>query len=365
MNIRTRKLLGTIALLVLVAVWSLMGMAVAQTPWLANSGLRKPSSMSWPASAGCCRRCRSSVGWRGRTHSWKSGSVRGAALGGNSAPDRITRMARSERRRPSQAIRGSASRSVRPSVSNDAGDRRNSTDEARLLRHRHMWRSQRCAIAERIGEMPDVAMERGLRHRPAHRHFPRRVGILQVRQIPDSSPSRFRSSPCGSAASFRQIIPVHRGLARQRREVDRITRAEILDRERAIRRRQRTHPAREEKRRADISRMWSDIETLLLAIHHEADAALARDHLLEREPPRLAEAVRKRRRHVDGEGNAMFRQHRIGRRDQILVGAVECQADKPSRLGAASPPFGTPRRWRRCRISSVSAPGSSDREIRA
>ena len=39
MTIRTRKLLGTIALLVLVAVWSLMGMTVAQTPWLANSGL--------------------------------------------------------------------------------------------------------------------------------------------------------------------------------------------------------------------------------------------------------------------------------------------------------------------------------------
>jgi hypothetical protein len=39
MTIRTRKLLGTIALLVLVVVWSLMGMTVAQTPWLANSGV--------------------------------------------------------------------------------------------------------------------------------------------------------------------------------------------------------------------------------------------------------------------------------------------------------------------------------------
>jgi hypothetical protein len=39
MRIRTRKFFGTIALLVLVAVWSLMGMTVAQTPWLANSGL--------------------------------------------------------------------------------------------------------------------------------------------------------------------------------------------------------------------------------------------------------------------------------------------------------------------------------------
>ena len=39
MTIRTRKLFGTIALLVLVVVWSLLGMTVAQTPRLANSGL--------------------------------------------------------------------------------------------------------------------------------------------------------------------------------------------------------------------------------------------------------------------------------------------------------------------------------------
>jgi Protein of unknown function (DUF2842) len=39
MTIRTRKFFGTIALLLLVVVWSLTGMAVAQMPWLANSGL--------------------------------------------------------------------------------------------------------------------------------------------------------------------------------------------------------------------------------------------------------------------------------------------------------------------------------------
>jgi hypothetical protein len=39
MNIRTRKFFGTIALLVLAAVWSLMGMALAQMPWLERSGL--------------------------------------------------------------------------------------------------------------------------------------------------------------------------------------------------------------------------------------------------------------------------------------------------------------------------------------
>jgi hypothetical protein len=39
MKIRKRKLFGTFVLLLLVVVWSLMGMTVAQTPWLANSGL--------------------------------------------------------------------------------------------------------------------------------------------------------------------------------------------------------------------------------------------------------------------------------------------------------------------------------------
>jgi hypothetical protein len=39
MTIRIRKFLGTIFLLMLVVVWSLMGMTIAQTPWLANSGL--------------------------------------------------------------------------------------------------------------------------------------------------------------------------------------------------------------------------------------------------------------------------------------------------------------------------------------
>jgi hypothetical protein len=39
MPIRARKFVGTIALLALVVVWSLLGMTIAQTPWLAASGL--------------------------------------------------------------------------------------------------------------------------------------------------------------------------------------------------------------------------------------------------------------------------------------------------------------------------------------
>lgn len=39
MTIRTRKFIGAIVLIVLAFVWSLTGMAVAQMPWLARSGV--------------------------------------------------------------------------------------------------------------------------------------------------------------------------------------------------------------------------------------------------------------------------------------------------------------------------------------
>ena len=39
MTIRTRKFFGAIALIVLAATWALVGMAVAQMPWIARSGL--------------------------------------------------------------------------------------------------------------------------------------------------------------------------------------------------------------------------------------------------------------------------------------------------------------------------------------
>lgn len=41
MKIRTRKFIGTILLLILVVAWSLLGMAMAQMPWLAASGWRQ------------------------------------------------------------------------------------------------------------------------------------------------------------------------------------------------------------------------------------------------------------------------------------------------------------------------------------
>jgi hypothetical protein len=38
MTIRTRKLIGTVLLLLLAAVWSLVAMAIAQAPVIASSG---------------------------------------------------------------------------------------------------------------------------------------------------------------------------------------------------------------------------------------------------------------------------------------------------------------------------------------
>ncbi|PJG54485.1 DUF2842 domain-containing protein [Bradyrhizobium forestalis] len=41
MTIRTRKFLGAILLLVLATVWALLGMALAQMPWIAESSWRQ------------------------------------------------------------------------------------------------------------------------------------------------------------------------------------------------------------------------------------------------------------------------------------------------------------------------------------
>jgi hypothetical protein len=49
MKIRQRKLLGTVLLLMLVVVWSLLAMALAQAPWIAAS---KPIQFAYYVVAG-------------------------------------------------------------------------------------------------------------------------------------------------------------------------------------------------------------------------------------------------------------------------------------------------------------------------
>ena len=112
MTIRTRKFFGTIALLVLVVVWSLMGMTIAQTPWLASSGLLQAifyvvAGLGWVLPA------MPIISWMSRPdRRFQSLASRVGRTGANIAPDRITRIMRSERCRPSQATRGSACRLV-------------------------------------------------------------------------------------------------------------------------------------------------------------------------------------------------------------------------------------------------------------
>lgn len=68
MTMRTRKFLGTIALLLLAMIWSLMGMAVAQMPFLAESGILQAifyvvAGMGWVLPA------MPIVSWMSRPHS--------------------------------------------------------------------------------------------------------------------------------------------------------------------------------------------------------------------------------------------------------------------------------------------------------
>ena len=180
--------------------------------------------------------------------------------------------------------------------------------------------------------MADVAVERGLRDRPAHRHLAQRVGVFQVGQH-GIIHRRASDRHVGIGRKPGQILPVHHGLPRQRRKVDGVALAQIIDRERQIWRRQRAHPACEEFIELHLQGRGSDLEMPLLAIDYQTDPALARNDLLEAEPPGLAEVVRERGRQVDRKGHAVPRQHRIGRRDQVLVAAVEGQTGEPSRQG--------------------------------
>ena len=87
-------------------------------------------------------------------------------------------------------------------------------------------------------------------------------------------------------------------------EVDGVSLAEILDRGREVRRLQRAQPARQEF----VEWYFSDVVRMLKCRSLRSIMRLtrffARDDLLERKPPGLAEAVGKRRRHIDRERNA-------------------------------------------------------------
>ena len=108
------------------------------------------------------------------------------------------------------------------------------TTEAALAKpglpgHHRMLAPPRFAIAERIGEMFDVAVERGLRDRLAHRDLAQRVGISEVGQ--NGIVHRGASDRHQRIGRERgEIFPIQRSLARQCSEIDGISPAEIVDR---------------------------------------------------------------------------------------------------------------------------------------
>ena len=70
---------------------------------------------------------------------------------------------------------------VRPALRlDDAGHCRSCAGKPRLCGHRNMLPAKRSAIAERIREMPHIALERGLCYRLAHCDFAQRIGLCQV-----------------------------------------------------------------------------------------------------------------------------------------------------------------------------------------
>ena len=181
MTIRTRKFVGTIALLVLVVVWSLLGMTVAQTPWLANSGLLQAifyvvAGLGWVLPA------MPIISWMSQPDVVSSGLVRVGCTGAKSDA-RQHHPHHAQRALP--AVPGDARQRVQIGAalgSTTPGSADAALAKPDLLGHRHVLPAKGVAIAERIGEMPDVAVEGGLRHRLAHRHLALGIGVFQARQ---------------------------------------------------------------------------------------------------------------------------------------------------------------------------------------
>ena len=179
--------------------------------------------------------------------------------------------------------------------------------------------------------MPDLALERGFLDRLSHGHLAQGRAIAQVRQgMIIHSCAADRHQRVGGQLG--KVAPAHHGLARQRRKIDRIALAEIADRSRKVCRRQLPQPAREELVGIILLCDRLRCEAPLAPVDHQADAAFVREDLFQREPPCFADPIRECGRHIDRERHAMPRQGRIGAVDQVLVAAVESQADETSRL---------------------------------
>jgi hypothetical protein len=159
MTIRTRKFFGTIALLVLVVVWSLLGMTIAQTPWLANSGLLQAifyvvAGPRMGAAGDADRELDVATGPR-RLNPIIPGR-----------PDRGKHHPRQHHAHHAQralpSVPGDPRQRVQIGVAlglDDPRDRRYRAGETCLLRHHEVLAAPGFLVAERISEMPDSAAQ--------------------------------------------------------------------------------------------------------------------------------------------------------------------------------------------------------------
>src|SRR5215210_3911566 len=69
-------------------------------------------------------------------------------------------------------------------------------------------------------------------------------------------------------------------------------------------------------------------EPAVLSLKHQLQAIITRDHRLQREPPKLAGALRKTGWYINGEWDFMPLQNRIGVLQRVLIAVVESNSDK-------------------------------------
>ncbi len=210
--------------------------------------------------------------------------------------------------------------------------------EPRLRRQHRFALAGRLRIAERKRQMRHGPAKSRLGHLPPHRHFAACIGRRQRGQrriVHRGSADRCQ----GIRRQPAHVIPVHRGSPRCCGRVDRITCAKVMHRLHELRWCKLPHPAGKKNVKIVLVVDVDDVEVPLAAIDHETDTIMPGNHLFKRQPPHLRNAIGNPGRHIDRKRGLVPRQHRIGKRDDIPVAAIECQARETSgwrgRSGAA------------------------------
>ena len=177
--------------------------------------------------------------------------------------------------------------------------------------------------------------ERGFEHRAAHLEFPpcRLVGRLAEHDVID------RMRPDGHQRIGRHLAdlrPGHAQLLAMGRHVDAVPAGEVAhEGEDLLLGRLCAQPPVERIVDFLLGAGARALDAALLSVHQQHDAVVARDHLFERDPPKLTEPIRKAGRHVDGKRHLRRLEDRIGKFLVVAVAVVE----RDAREAAAKIPF--------------------------